>query len=703
MDFQAIAAEVSESQGLPIGYHNGNTKDPERDSSGRKRAPAIEERRVIAWDMEGMNLSGEGKPQHPVVFGCSAEVETPLVGQRLSTQMMLDYIIAVGKRNPHAIHVGYGFRYDANMIIQDFSEKEIIRLYKDGSIRYNTPDGAVWRLRWIPGKTLTITRRHGKAKDAKTTVTINDYSSFFGLKFIDTCEKILGDELSDTDRKTIEHGKAERGNTTWEDLAEVLHYWRAEIVLMERVFARFRDVMCKAGFPLRDWYGPGALANAIISNYKMRPKMAGAQTTSGAMPDAVHQASKHAFFGGRFELFQAGRTTGPIFAVDIGSAYPHALRMVPDLSPDKGEWVHVSNPSRIERFGFYRIRYSAPGARINETRPMPLPWRDFRGMITFPPSVLGWYASPEAKMLIGTAGTDIIEGWYWQPHGKPEFPWQFLEEMYARRQKIGKKNLMSMPFKLGPNSIYGKLAQTVGWNKEKFLPPRSHALPIAAWVTSMCRAMLYTAMRRQPDAIIAVETDSIITTANPATLGIKIGDALGEWEVTEYEEIVYVQSGMYHVKKDGKWLGTKSRGLQASEYTIETAESYLRDCLPDSDLDGYSWPPLKLSTKPRFIGAGAARASSEPFKEMHCVWKEQTREIGIGTTGKRRHIPAMCDACQRGVSPWDEPHRLIVMSKSEGTTISAPRKLPWEKQEHPAEVQEIRERLEIESDQMTSG
>jgi hypothetical protein len=699
MDIHSLAANVSDSVEIPVGYHNGNTKDPDRDSNGKKKRPPIEERRVIAWDMEGMNLSGEGKPQHPVLFGCSAELDKPLMGKRLSSQMMLDYIISVGMRNPHAIHVGYGFRYDANMMVQDFNEKDITQLYKEGTLRYNTPDGAIWRLRWIPGKTLTITRRHGKARDAKTTVTINDYSSFFAQKFIDAAEKILGDEMSNEEREAVAHGKAERGNNLWDDMPEVLYYWRAEIFLMEKVFAKFRDVMCRAGFPLRDWYGPGALANFIISANGMRPKMAGAQTTSRAMPEAVHIASKHAFFGGRFELFQAGRTVGPVYAVDIGSAYPHALRMVPDLSPDKGKWVHVVNPERIERFGFYRIRYLSPNPTMAETRPMPLPWRDHRGMITFPASVLGWYASPEARMLHGTNGAEIIEGWFWETHGEPEFPWKFLEEMYERRMRIGKKNLMSMPFKLGPNSIYGKLAQTVGYNKEKLLPPRSHALPIAAWVTSMCRAMLFSAMRRNPDKIIAVETDSIITTAHPDTLGIKIGDQLGEWDVTEYDEIVYVQSGMYHVKKDGRWLATKSRGLQASEYTIETAEEYLRSCLPDGDLQNYEWPPLQLTTKPRFIGAGAARASAAEFKEMHCVWKTQTREIGIGTTGKRRHIPQMCDACRQGLSPWDAAHRLIVLSRSDGATISAQRRLPWE-QAYPPEVQEIRDKIRIQTDQM---
>jgi len=325
---------------------------------------------------------------------------------------------------------------------------------------------------------------------------------------------------------------------------------------------------------------------------------------------------------------------------------------------------------------------------------MPLPWRDSKGLITFPASVHGWYASPEARMLLGTPGAEILEGWYWHSYGDIELPWKFLEEMYERRQRIGKKNLLSMPFKLGPNSIYGKLAQTVGWNKEKKLPPRSHALPIAAWVTSMCRAMLYSAMRRQPDKIIAVETDSIITTAHPDTLGIKVGKELGEWDVTEYEEIMYLQSGMYHVKVDGKWVGTKSRGIHAREFSAETAETYLRSLVA-----GEKWEPLKIETRPRFIGVGAARAMKGIFKDFHCLWKKQIREVTIGTSGKRRHIPAFCQACREGNSPWNAPHSLVVLSRSDGDAISAPRRIPWE-QEYPKEVQEIRDQIERETEEI---
>lgn len=685
-------------EGEFVEYHNGNTlSDTHRKSDGRPKALPIQERAVIAWDMEGMSLSGMDMPQHAVLFGCSAEPEKVLWGSDLQSLPMLDYILDVSKRNPGAIHVGYGFRYDANMLIKDLPEPLIIELWKTNRVRFADTAGFTWRITLIPGKKMTISKViEGKRRNTsnKVACTIYDYSSFFGgKKFIDAAETILKEGLTEEDRAVIEHGKKERGQNTWDQIDDVEYYWKCEIGLIQRVFERFRDVMCQAGFALKEWYGPGALANYIIASRGMRPHMAGAQITSGIMPEEVHTASKHAFFGGRFELFKAGRTKGPIYAVDINSAYPYALTMVPSLAEDSGEWRHTTRVSRIERFGFYRISYMDPGQRPIETRPMPLPYRNHRGMVTFPNIVAGWYASPEAQLVKDMPGVTIHEGWYWKEYGDV-YPWGFLSEMFDTRIRIGKDNPMSMAFKLGPNSLYGKLAQTVGWDKKRRLPPKSHALPIAAWITSYCRAMLYTVMARAGDNVVAVETDSVFLTVLPESIGMVTGDGLGQWGVKVYDEIMYVQSGMYHTKRNGSWTGTRSRGLHTAEYSAEMAERYLRSLVPDvGNLVDQKWEPLHLSTKPRFIGAGAAIASSRPFKEMHCVWAVQERQITLGENGKRRHVPRVCPACRNGTSAWTAPHSLVINRlDSDGETLSFPRRLPWEAK-HPLEVEQIRSQL----------
>jgi hypothetical protein len=686
-----VAPELRES-GRRFTYGEQSSHPDYDPKTFRRKPPKDIDKKVIAWDMEGISLDGQHRPQHPVLFGCSSQVDDVLVGHRLTSRQMLEYIIAVGEKNPHAIHVGYGFKYDANMLIFGLSEPQIVKLWKVGHVSFRFCQQYMWTIKWIPGKMFTVTKRWGKRNSrAKTTVTIYDYSSFFGGKFIDAAERILGDDLSRDDRDVISHGKQARGNQSWEDMPEIQHYWEREIILIQRVFEKFRDVMYRAGFALREWYGPGALANYINASRKLYPHMAGAQITSGIMPAEVHQASKVAFSGGRFELFQAGRIVGPIYAVDIGSAYPYALTKVPSLHVDEGEWVHVERPANISRFGVYRIVFRAPRASPLEYRAMPLFYRDKRGMISYPNVVHGWYWSPEAAMAQRLPGVEIVEGWEWR-NREEVFPWQFLQDMYDTRMRLGKANLLSMPFKLGPNSLYGKYAQTVGWNQEKKLPPKSHALPIAGWVTSYCRAMLFTAMMHAPGKIIAVETDAIYTTMEPTELGIQLGTSLGQWDVSVYDEMMYLQSGMYHYKQNGEWKGVRSRGMNRGEYPVEKAQEYLK-----SLKGGEEWTPLSLTTRPRFIGAGAAMASKAPFREIFTSWRAQTKEMTLGDTGKRTHVPKACDACMAGVSPYNQPHRLVVRSRSDGEMMSSPRTLPWETA-YTKEVQEMRDEVMLEKE-----
>ena len=204
--------------------------------------------------------------------------------------------------------------------------------------------------------------------------------------------------------------------------------------------------------------------------------------------------------------------------------------------------------------------------------------------------------------------------------------------------------------------------------------------------------MLYAAMMKAPRQIVAVETDAIYSLLPPEALGITVGDRLGEWGCEVYDEMIYVQSGMYHYRKDGEWKGVRSRGINRSEYPVEIAEEYLR-----SLKGGEEWGPMHLTTKPRFIGAGAAINASEATKEIMTSWRVQEKTMTLGDTGKRTHVMNACRMCKEKVDPWDVPHRLVVQSRSDGATLSFPRRLPWE-EPHPEEVEEIRLKLLIESE-----
>lgn len=636
------------------------------------------QRRIIAWDGEGINLRGKGKPQNYTLFGCSADIENPLMGKLLNTGQLLNYMCDIAERFPKAVHVAYSFKYDFNMIIQGMPWINKQELNKDN---YTVVDGFAacpesygfrYYVSYTPGKIFKLTRME-KATKKRVSIRIDDVFSFFATSFMNAVESILGSDMNAEDAEVVARGKKERGNNTWDDMPEVLHYWQKEIALMERMMYKFRDVMYGAGFRLTQWYGPGAIASYLIRGKKLASHIQNEPPIA-----AVHTASKHAYAGGRFELFHIGRYNQPVFGYDINSAYPHALSNAPSLGLEHGEWRYEQRPSAIAEFGVYRIRFrygAANGFRVYPA--MPLFHRDSRGNISYPGAVEGWYWSPEARIAQRLAGkfghVEILEGWIWDNDGTR--PFKFLEEMYVKRQELGKKNVISMPYKLGPNSMYGKFAQRVGFDEKTNKAPKSHCLPLAGWVTSMCRARIYQLMLQIPfDKLIAVETDGIYTTATPEELAADFGDYLGQWEVSEYSEMMYLQNGIYHRRKGNEWLEPKARGLGVGALSLEKLSGYLHMAGP------HEFPKLSLETKERFVGLAAAMVGApELANERHCVWKENPREFVPGARGKRQHVDG-CPACKRGNTAWDEPHPLVVFTRAgiADSLMSHPHSLPWE-------------------------
>lgn len=668
--------------------------------SRTERDTPLTDRRIIAWDGEGMKLSGNDRPQHYVMFGCSADVNGVLVSRDLPLMDILEYIIRIGEENPNAIHVGYGFRYDVNMIIKALPPKYLRQIKVRGECTFTLGPNR-WRLAYIPGKTFRVTKRwstglYNKGKrsgDGYVSVKIDDMSSFFACPFLTACESILKDVMTPEDREIIEYGKLARKDNLWDDLPDVERYWRAEIVLMEQMAYTFRKVMYDAGIMLREWYGPGAIATYLISNRGLRDHI---QNEPGI--PAVHEASKRAYAGGRFELFRVGRIEGPVYGYDINSAYPAALAAAPSLGMEHGEWVYVDRPSVIEEFGVYRITYKH-GGKPNpfEFNAMPLFHRDPRGSISFPQYVNGWYWSPEASNVAALGkrypgSVEIHEGWVWR-HDNTR-PFQFLQEMFDERMRLGKKNIVSMPYKLGPNSMYGKLAQRVGWDKQKRLPPKSHCLPLAGWITSNCRAQLFRVMAQMPmSSLVAVETDGIYTTQPPEALSVAFGDKLGEWGVDRYDEMLYLQNGVYHRRIGKDWLNPKARGLDIASVSQPVVEEYFRGCVPGE------FNPLTVQMRERFIGLNAAliRGKDERVHDYLGRWEAGTREMLPGGSGKRTHIAALCTACRSGNTAWDTAHPLAIRSNAWGE-MSAPHHLPWEDAPIPKHVAMFREMDLVDED-----
>lgn len=719
-------------------YHKGGDAKERDNTRNKQLAKArvrerIQSCRMIAWDGEGIDLSGPGRPQHYVLFGCSAESQSPLVIQRpdqkLTYKQIARYVCDIGSRYPDAKHIGYGFRYDQNMVVGTMPIAMRLRLQKYGIVGFRDDEDRRirYRIKVIWGKFIRFTRENLDGQ--KVSVKIDDIISFFHLSFLKQYKQFFPDR----EDQTVIAGKARRGVwSSFSDLPEIREYWQAEIAQMEEMATYFRDLMVSAGIYLSDWYGPGAIANFIRREHKLNEHEWGGKEQN--LDSRIHSAIKHAYYGGRFEQGIFGRIRGPIYGIDINSAYPFALTNVPTLR-EGGTWVHTRNLNRNPNtFGLYFIhyrdaaytsrRYSYP-QRSDKFHPFP--HRNRLHQITYPAITSGWYWGPEVHAAKDAFPEliEVVEGYEWLP-ATDERPWKvILESLYEQRQTFKRNgNPAELAVKLAINSLYGKMAQRVGWDEETNSPPRSHTLCIAGYVTAYCRAMIYRVVSQIPvGSLVAIETDAVYTSMSPdsLTLPTGIGKELGQWGLEgPYDELMYVQSGVYAAMSDGKWGKLKTRGFSAALVNPGALISYLQSLTSDR-----KWPLLQIEEhSSEFIGLGLAIQRSRnkagsinegKLAALHCQWYETTREIDpAGSHGKRAHVQAMCPACREGFSGYDAPHLLVsnhgiveaVLSAVTGNgklpewnKYSAPHLLPWETKEREpwrAREEELQEVIRAE-------
>jgi hypothetical protein len=249
-------------------------------------------------------------------------------------------------------------------------------------------------------------------------------------------------------------------------------------------------------------------------------------------------------------------------------------------------------------------------------------------------------------------GASVTEGWVL--FSNDDYPFAWVEDLYdERKRRKASGDPSEKAFKLGLNSLYGKMAQRVGWNTGDSLP-RFHQLEYAGWVTSWTRAKLFRAMELAgAQNLIACETDAVFT-LEPIH-GLTVGPGLGEWDFTEHDWMTYLQSGTYWSNH-----GSKYRGFDNGSISHESAMSWLH---------AGDWHAPLVGRTTRFVGAGTGLGTPD-----HRRWITDARELRPGRAGKRMHIPDGCRVCKRGGGSANSLHptfNRLLGGKSH------PHKLPW--------------------------
>ena len=533
--------------------------------------------------------------------------------QGLSTAECLDFLLALPqgrKDGTKPIFVWFAFDYDVNMILGDLplkgEENSIEELRRDLVTHWNG-----YKITYIPRKIF-------KVKKGGRRFHSTDIFSFFQCSF-EQALKDWGIEVP----SIITEGKAARQDFSRWSEERITAYNDAELDLISEIAERLRDSVRPLSLPIRSWHGPGSLAGSWLSKHK-------AKGYKGEIPTEVHEAAVRAYFGGRIDV-QGYGFIDPVYHYDIVSAYPSAIRYLPDLSSVTWRRTEGTAPH------FTGVSVSKIRWRIKETKWGAFPWRSRNGSIRYPLAGEGWYWQDEIAAALEKHGPNSIEFLEtWNAEGNITYPFkEAIEEAFAYRRQLKAEGKSShIAVKLILNSLYGKFAQTVG--KAQYYSP-----VWAGLITSHTRAELSRAISED---VVCVMTDSIWTRT---PLSVDTSGELGAWEEQKEGTLILAGAGLYEAQKaDGTKIVWQRGFDKRKPLDIEGIVS--RWLGVDPLYEG------RYSVN-RFVGMGLASVTSNPWRE----WVELERKVQpVPFVGTTKRLPLYPLARNEIVSETFQPLRL---------------------------------------------
>lgn len=595
-------------------------------------------RRIIAIDGEGAGRDVAGRQQYQLLRWSDENGEGDHMWMRdgaLSTIECLEFLLALPRSR---LLVGFHIGYDVTMLLRDLPDDRLDDLFRDRGEDAETgrsspytwfdPKGSYrhYGIDWLPGQFFRVCRIDGETKRAikHTARTWNDMAGHLrGHSFIAACR--LYGIGSEDELHLLAEGKAARGRCASIGRRQIL-YCEIETKLMARLGRALADVIEAAGFKPQQLRGPGQLATQLCRLHGV-PRCDAAGPPRYPLSPKWATAVARAYFGGRIECQWYGEIPGPIVEYDLRSAYPWALCRLPSYTKPPRWRRFTGEPPAGARVYLAEAEFAGGGAW--GFLPVRLP----DGAILYPLEGKGCWWSPEIEAARHERVSVVIAGgWYAEERGANDYlPW--IEELFERRQNLTETAGLSVKSAL--NSIYGKLAQSVG-------RAQWHDQAMAGLVTSFVRARLADAIWGDPTAVIALATDAIFARR---PLHLFCGGGLGDWRSLSHRAMHVVAPGI-HLAGDEfahrGWAPTALGGL------LPWLRSKWRDAVFRRLVFG---PPHIDADTTWFIGHRMAKATTDSY-ESAGSWRTIEMSVGYEWEGKRLPGAVEFDGLAVRTAPW---------------------------------------------------
>ncbi len=615
----------------------------------------------------GIDGEGQGRRNHRYIMLCAARednsqtwsVEAPDDGKsRLSTVQCLDLILELPKVRTRVF--SYSFNYDLTKILTDVDNSGLYYLFRPNlRQRRRNPEKGPWSVRWcechpglprgetcplgldywlnMQGTKFTVTRRVGE-KLVKTVIW--DLFRFFGCKYVNALEDWkIGTEA---ERQAMSEMKDKRAILDKLPRGKIRDYCFSECSTMAELGHKLVRAHYAADLRLKSFYGAGSSGAAMLTAMEIRTKLV-------PTPTEMMEAVASAFFGGRFENSVIGTIRGRIFGFDISSAYPYQLYFLPCL--EHGKWRLTRKSADVINARAALVRYKLP-PNSEITHWAPFPFRTPTGSICYPQSSGGgWVWKDEfiaGKRLFPNC-VKFVEAWVYDCECDCK-PFSKIAEYYLLRLKLGKEGA-GIVIKLGCNSCYGKIAQSVG------------NAPFNNWIwagmiTAGCRAQVLDMMRLHKDIsnVLMVATDGLYTkediqTPIPLITGTDFEvngkrKPLGGWERKEHDKGVFVaRPGIYFPLEPSKDDIKEIRARGVGKGVVLENWKRIIESFEQKGVD----EPVTIANIARFCGAKTCITSSRegynrashPYgsgKPSYGQWIDRKVEMSFNPMPKRERV-----------------------------------------------------------------
>jgi hypothetical protein len=560
-------------------------------------------------------------------------------------------------------YVAFYIDFDVTHILRDLTVEKLRQIVHPSerggeTLTYVTDpaSGVTYGIRHMPHKFLTVVRLGDPIRDVNgrfmrsargavmrvngtgRRVTIYDTFGYFQCSFLAALERWqVGTE---EERQLIELGKAGRQDFPLPLPAAVVKYNVLECRLLAQLMEKLDGAAEALGLPLRKYYGAGTLAELLLDKHAVSEHRDGSERR----PAGLRTAIQCAFVGGRFETGVVG-IVPELHNVDIASAYPAAMVTLPCLR--HGRWRHRSRVStawlgRCLPSALVRVRWDITWCA--DVRFAPFPYRRQDGSLIYPPSGHGWYWKEEVEAAVDCFGDgcfELVEAWEFVP-ACAHAPFAWVVDVYRERVRMG-KNGTGLVLKLGLNSVYGKLAQTVG--------RAQHAEFVwAGMITARTRARLLQLLRLAGEHVVMLATDGAYLDCPPSETGLETSStpSLGGWEYRGedhvYMNALIVQSGFWLDGEDPAVQGGRSapagRNRGVSRATLAGGngrsrfyEAYRRDGIGARVNIGASTMAPGEHVPSAFIGVRGALHLNKP--EWLGTWQPIEKTVAFDPRPKR--------------------------------------------------------------------